>query len=216
MKLLKTKLFLLLSIFTFTLQAEPTFRLGELVIKSDQAEKFKVAADKNIKTSVSTEKDLLAMYAMPKEEQPNDFYVVEIYTRPEGKTFHNQTEQFNEFSSTAKQMIDKSQLFDVVPTFISESKEPFKLDGNYVIRFQSLTADAKNFDKIKNVLEKYRSQKQLASQGVLAVYAINLKEDKGQWKIIEIYKDKPSFDKHHESSQYKAYRTELKPLLLEL
>ena len=47
-------------------------------------------------------------------------------------------------------MIEKSQLFDVVPTFSSESKEPFKLDGNYVIRFQSLTADAKNFDKIKN------------------------------------------------------------------
>ena len=27
------------------------------------------------------------------------------------------------------------------------SKEPFKLNDNYVIRFQSLTADAKNFDK---------------------------------------------------------------------
>ena len=72
-------------------------------------------------------------------------------------------------------MIEKSQLFDVVPTFSSESKEPFKLDGNYVIRFQSLMANNDNFDKIKNVLEKYRSQKQLASQGILAVYAINLR-----------------------------------------
>ena len=84
-------------------------------------------------------------------------------------------------------MIEKSQLFDVVPTFSSESKEPFKLDGNYVIRFQSLMDNNENFYKKKNVLEKYRSQKQLASQGILAVYAINLKEDKGQWKIIEIY-----------------------------
>ena len=45
-------------------------------------------------------------------------------------------------------MIEKSQLFDVVPTFISESKEPFKLDGNYIIHFQSLTADVKNFDNL--------------------------------------------------------------------
>ena len=51
---------------TLQVQAAPFIRLGELNVKPEQLATTQQAIKENIRTSIQTEPELLAMYTMPK------------------------------------------------------------------------------------------------------------------------------------------------------
>lgn len=66
-------------------QAAPFIRLGELNVKPEQLVTTQQAIKENIRTSVQTEPELSAMYAMPQADDAQKIYVLEVYQNMEAK-----------------------------------------------------------------------------------------------------------------------------------
>lgn len=195
---------------TLQVQAAPFIRLGELNVKPEQLATTQQAIKENIRTSVQTEPELSGMYAMPQTDDAHKIYVLEVCQNAEAKQAHNQSEHFKRFAQATEQAFASKSLTPLKAQFISENKTALQLGGNYLVRFQALTAKPNHTEAIHYALAKYRT----ANESLLAVYAGTVENQDDQWRIVEIYADPESYEQHHQSEAYKNYRNELKPLLV--
>lgn len=195
---------------TLQVQAAPFIRLGELNVKPEQLAATQQAIKDNIRTSIQTEPELAAMYAMPQVDDAKKIYVLEVYQNMEAKQAHNQSEHFKRFAQATEQAFASKSLTPLKAQFISENNTALKLSGNYLVRLQALTAKPNQTEAIRHALAKYRT----ANDAILAVYASTVENQDDQWRIIEIYASPESYEQHHQSEAYKNYRNELKPLLV--
>lgn len=195
---------------TLQVQAVPFIRLGELNVKPEQLATTQQAIKENIRTSVQTEPELVAMHAMPRADDAQKIYVLEVYQNAEAKQAHNQSEHFKRFAQATEQAFASKSLTPLEAQFISENNAALQLGGNYLVRFQALTAKPYQTEAICHALAKYRT----ANDALLAVYASTVENQDDQWHIVEIYARSKSYEQHHQSEAYKNYRNELKPLLV--
>ena len=186
---------------TLQVQAAPFIRLGELNVKPEQLAATQQAIKDNIRTSIQTEPELAAMYAMPQVDDAKKIYVLEVYQNMEAKQAHNQSEHFKRFAQATEQAFASKSLTPLKAQFISENNTALKLSGNYLVRLQALTAKPNQTEAIRHALAKYRTASTVENQD-------------DQWRIIEIYASPESYEQHHQSEAYKNYRNELKPLLV--
>lgn len=193
---------------TLQVQAASFIRLGELNVKPEQLATTQQVIKENIRTSIQTEPELSAMYAMPQTDDAHKIYVLEVYQNAEAKQAHNQSEHFKRFAQATEQAFASKT--PLKAQLISENKTALQLDGNYLVRLQALTAKPNQTEAIRHALAKYRT----TNESLLAVYASTVENQDEQWRIVEIYASPASYEQHHQSQAYKNYRNELKPLLV--
>ena len=110
---------------TLQVQAALFIRLGELNVKPEQLAPTQQTIKDNIRTSIQTEPELAAMYAMPQADDANKIYVLEVYQNAEAKQVHNQSEHFKRFAQATEQAFASKSLTPLKAQFISENNKAF-------------------------------------------------------------------------------------------
>lgn len=194
-------LFLLILILSFNLQAKPFIRFGELVVKPEKVDVYREAIKEDIVDSMKLEKDVYTMGAMPKKDKLNDFYVIEIYKDADYEKVHREMPHYKKFYETTKDIFDDKKGIEIVPIFISETKDKFLLGDNNVVIIRNLKTSETDVKKIKDVFSKNYLLEKLE-----AIYVSQLKNSPQEWVVIEVYKDENSMKKSHLEENHKKYK----------
>ena len=93
-------------------------RLAEIEIDPAQLESYRIAAKKEIETSVRIEPGVLALYAVSEKDNPGRIMVFEMYTDEEAYRKHLDTPHFKAYKATTRNMVKSLKLIETVPIIL--------------------------------------------------------------------------------------------------
>jgi quinol monooxygenase YgiN len=103
-----------------------------------------------------------------------------------------------------------SVLFSAQPCAAAESVE------RPIVRIAELDIDPAQLDAYKLALKEEIETSIRVEPGVLALYAVSLKERPEQIRLFEMYRDAPSYESHLQSPHFKAYKVRTQQMVKDL
>ena len=182
--------------------ASPFVRWAELEVDPAQAAAFDTVARENASATL-TEPGVIAFHVAAEKSNVNSLRVLEIYQDEAAYRAHVQTPHFKRFSQVAQGALLARRVHDTVPIVlgaksISSSPTPH-------VRVAELDIAPKQLAGYKAaVIEEINASIQL-EPGVLAIYALSLKDAPHRLRFFEIYADVAAYRQHIASPHFKHY-----------
>ena len=88
--------------------------------------------------------------------------------------------------------------------------------GGVIVRIAELSIDPVQLDAYKLALKQEIDTSIHVEPGVLALYAVSVKEHPEQIRLFEMYKDAASYQSHLQSSHFKAYKIRTQTMVKDL
>ena len=182
--------------------ANPFVRWAELEIDAGQAAAFDTVARENA-NATWTEPGVIAFHFAAEKSNPNSVRVLEIYRDEAAYRAHVQTPHFKRFAQVAQGALLARRVHDTEPIVlgaksISSSPTPH-------VRVAELDIAPKQLASYKAaVIEEINASIKL-EPGVLAIYALSLKDAPHRLRFFEIYADEAAYRKHIASPHFKQY-----------
>lgn len=206
MKLAKFMLSMMMFAATLSAHSAPLVRYFELTTEPSQQAEFDAVGVHNLSTSIETENGTLAMYALKHSEQPNLNYVFEIYQDEAAYQTHAQSPQFKQFVELAKTAVMGRKVMETEPQFLAEKTEPIRLTQHQLkVNFAEVQVKPEWNDQFKAIVLDEMQQSLAKEQGVLAMYAVTLKDQPNEWRFFEIYADENAYSAHRASEHFQHY-----------
>ncbi|ABR74890.1 hypothetical protein CBG46_08455 [Actinobacillus succinogenes] len=186
--------------------AAPLVRYFELTTEPERQAAFDAVGVENLSTSVEKEPGTLAMYALHQTDAPNVNYVFEIYQDDDAYRIHSRSPQFEKFVETAKTAVVGRKVFETEPHFLYEKSEPLRItDNRPKVNFAEVRVKPEFNAQFKAVVLDEMQQSMAKEAGVLAMYAVTLKERPNEWRFFEIYADEQAYRIHRETPHFRHY-----------
>lgn len=191
---------------TLSAHSAPLVRYFELTAEPSQQAAFDAVGVHNLSTSIETENGTLAMYALKHQEQPNLNYVFEIYQDEAAYQTHAQSPQFKQFVEVAKTAVVGRKVVETEPQFLAEKAEPLRITQNQPkVNFAEVRVKPEWNAQFKAVVLDEMQQSLAKEPGVLAMYAVTLKNQPNEWRFFEIYADENAYSAHRASEHFQHY-----------
>jgi quinol monooxygenase YgiN len=113
-----------------------------------------------------------------------------------------QTPHFQEFRAETDAMMLRRELHEVVPVRLGAKAS---LSGQPLVRVAELTIDPAQLQAYKDAVTEEIDTSIRIEPGVLAIYAVALKEQPAQLRFFEIYADDAAYRLHIDSPHFKKY-----------
>lgn len=201
---------------TLSAHSAPLVRYFELTAEPSQQAAFDAVGVHNLSTSIETENGTLAMFALKHQEQPNLNYVFEIYQDEAAYQTHAQSPQFKQFVEVAKTAVVGRKVVETEPQFLAEKAEPLRITQNQLkVNFAEVRVKPEWNAQFKAVVLDEMQQSLAKEPGVLAMYAVTLKNQPNEWRFFEIYADENAYSAHRASEHFQYYLTATKKMVAE-
>lgn len=191
---------------TLSAHSAPLVRYFELTTEPSQQAAFDAVGVHNLSTSIETENGTLAMYALKHQEQPNLNYVFEVYQDDAAYQTHAQSPQFKQFVEVAKTAVVGRKIVETEPQFLAEQAKPLRITQNQPkVNFAEVQVKPEWNAQFKAIVLDEMQQSLAKEPGVLAMYAVTLKNQPNEWRFFEIYADENAYSAHRASDHFQHY-----------
>jgi quinol monooxygenase YgiN len=178
-------------------------RWTELQIDPAQLERFAALAQENIQQTRRTEPGVTAFYSAAEKDHPNRVRVLEVYTDTRAYQAHLQTPHFQKFRSATSQMVVNRKLFEALPVMLGA--KPQLPPPGAVVRMAELEIDPQRLDAYKAAVIEEIDASIRVEPGVIAIYALALKEQPNHLRFFEIYADEQAYLHHRATPHFQKY-----------
>jgi quinol monooxygenase YgiN/uncharacterized protein (DUF1330 family) len=182
--------------------ATPFVRLAVLEIDPLQLDAFKVAARRHAEAALRDEPGLLALHAAGEKSNPGRIHVFEMYADAAAYEAHLRTPHFQQFLAAIGPMTTSRQLFDTVPVLLGAKAV---LASSPVVRTAELTIDPAQLTAYTAAVYEEIEASIRVEPGVLAIYAVALKDTPNRLRFFELYADENAYQLHRESPHFRKY-----------
>ncbi len=182
--------------------ATPFVRLAVLEIDPSQLDVFKASARRHAEAAMRDEPGLLALHAAGEKSNPARILVFEMYADAAAYEAHLRTPHFQQFRASTTPMTTSRTLFDTVPVLLGAKPAPAP---NPVVRTAELTIDPAQLGAYTAAVTEEIEASIRVEPGVLAIYAVALKDAPNRLRFFEIYADENAYQLHRESPHFRKY-----------
>lgn len=198
-----------------TTATAPMVRLFELKAAEQHLQAFDTAGRDNMGTSVATEDGTLAMYAASLKAQPATHYILEIYRDEAAYKTHAASAHFRRYLDMAKTGVVGRKAWETNPQFLAEKPDALRVTSptQLSVRLAELTIDPSQQEAFRKIVIDEMQQSMAKEPGVLAMYAVTLKEDPAQWRFFEIYASEAACQAHRQSPHFQQYLAQTASML---
>jgi quinol monooxygenase YgiN len=189
---------------TATLEPSMAYvRWSELEIDREQLARFEMLANENIQQTRRTEPGVIAFYSRAERDRPNRLRVLEIYADARAYQAHLQSPHFQVFRTATSQMVTDRKLFEAVPVALGAKPQSSPPDA--VVRIAELEIDPGKLDAYKAIVIEEIGASVRVEPGVVAIYALALKDRPNHLRFFEIYADEQAYLGHRNTPHFKKY-----------
>lgn len=178
-------------------------RWSELQIDPAQRERFTALAADNIRQTRLAEPGVLAFYAAAEKEHPNSIRVLEVYADANAYQHHLQTPHFQQFRSATARMVADRKLFETIP--VKLGAKPSAAPATAVVRIAELDIAPSRLASYQAAVTEEIEASIRVEPGVLAIYALALKEQPNRLRFFEIYADEQAYQQHRVTPHFQKY-----------
>lgn len=187
----------------------------ELTNAPGKFENFRRLGEENIVNSLEKERGTLAMMCVSRADDENSHFVFEIYADEAAYAQHRASAHFGRFLEGGAQILTDKKQIAVTSNFIGESELirskilPASLFN--LVKISIAPQDAAKFSQIVNEEMRETIKKE---PNVLAIYALNLKDEPNEWIFFEIYADEAAYEAHRQTPHFRAYIEQSKDMVV--
>ncbi|MGR3807019.1 putative quinol monooxygenase [Pasteurella testudinis] len=189
-------------------QTAPIVRLFALQTAPDKQAQFYQTGRHNMGTSMKSEAGTLTMFALRDKQQTDLHYVFEIYRDQAAYETHVAAPHFQQYVAAAKEMIVGRDLIDADVQFISEKPNALAIlepQATPQVRLALLELKADGVAAFKAAVLAEMRTAMAKEDGVLAMYAFNVKDQPTQWRFLEVYADEVAYQAHRNTAHFQQY-----------
>lgn len=180
----------------------PFVRLAVLEIDPLQLDAFKASARRHAEAAMRDEPGLLALHAAGERSNPSRIHVFEMYADAAAYDAHLRTAHFQQFRASTAPMVAARTLFDTVPVLLGAKPA---LAPTPVVRTAELTIDPAQLSAYTAAVSEEIEASIRVEPGVLAIYAVALRDAPNRLRFFEIYVDENAYQLHRESPHFSKY-----------
>lgn len=180
----------------------PVVRLADLEIDPAQLQAFMEASRANVQTSLRVEPGVLALHAVSEKGKPTRIRVFEMYADPAAYRAHLQTPHFQKFRAGTDAMITARSLLETVPVRLGAKPQ---IPAQAQVRIAELEIAPAQLDAYIAAVTVEIDASIRLEPGVLAIYAVTLKDRPNHLRVFEIYADEAAYQAHIASPHFKTY-----------
>lgn len=195
---------------------KPVAHLFKLEVSNHDIEVFHQAGVNNLSTSYQNEDGTLAMYASKITENPNQFIVFEVYKDEYAYQQHLNSSQYQEFTNQVGTKLTQQKAFEVEPIFLKEKLASSKWIGaeHFCLKFAQILVKENEELNFKESVLKNMKASIIAEDDVLAMYALQDRNNSQRFYFYEVYNDEKAYNIHCNTSHFKTYINEIEGALV--
>ena len=181
----------------------PYVRWAELETHPAKEAAFRQAASENMAATV-LEPGVIAIHSAAEKGNPGRIRVLEIYRDHAAYQAHLQSPHFKRFAQASQSGLVARRVYDTEPIALGARPQMIFSPAPHV-RVAELEIDARHLDAYKAAVTEEIETSIEREPGVLAIYAVALKERPAHLRFFEIYADEAAYRAHIESAHFKKY-----------
>lgn len=181
----------------------PIVRLAELQVDPAQVDAFMAAAKAHVGATLQLEPGVLAFHVAAEKGHTDRVRVLEMYVDQPAYAFHLQSPHFQQFRTATQGMTLSRELHDTVPVLLGA--KPSLTNVRPMVRVAEIDIDPPRLDAYKAAVSEEIEASIRAEPGVLAIYAVSLRDRPTHLRFFEIYADDPAYRQHIASSHFRKY-----------
>ncbi|MFD1244264.1 putative quinol monooxygenase [Paralysiella testudinis] len=187
-------------------QAAPLVRIFELSVHPAEQAAFANVGIDNLSTSIRNEPGTLAMYAAQRTDRPSEHIVVEIYRDEAAYRIHADSPQFKRFAEVAKNALAGRKMWETEPQFLMEKPTALYAINNQRLKINlaEITVKPEHNAAFRKIVMDEMRQSMAQERGVLAMYAVTLKNAPNEWRFFEIYADENVYLAHRQTPHFQG------------
>lgn len=211
-KIIRTTLMRMLAAVLFTLWlaqsvfAQPTsapyVRLAEWQVGAAHLAEFRALAGEFAATAARAEPGLLALHVTVEKERPDHLRVFALYADEAAYQAHLQTPHFKMFVADTQSMLGERKRFESVPVRLGAKAT---MPADPVVRVAELEISPAALAAYVNAVTEEIDESIRVEPGVIAIYAVALKDAPNQLRFLEIYADEAAYRRHIASPHFRKY-----------
>lgn len=183
----------------------PYVRWAELEVGAGDLAAMLAAGRENTAASLASEPGVLAMHSAVEKDSPGHMRVLEIYADAGAYRAHVESPHFQKFSRDVQPMLRGRAVFETVPIVLGAKPRLPAASPSTHVRVAELEIDAAQLETYKAAVTKEIEASIRLEPGVLAIYAVALKDRPSQLRFFEVYADEGAYRQHIESPHFKEY-----------
>lgn len=180
----------------------PFVRLEDLDVDAARLKEFKAAARENAVTTLQREPGALASHATAEKDKPTRIRVFELYADAGAYQAHLRTPHFQRFRDATAKMVLARETYDAVPVLLGAKP---RMPAKALVRIAELEIDPARLEAYTAAVTEEIEASIRVEPGVLAIYAVSLKERPNQLRFFEVYADEKAYLQHLASPHFKKY-----------
>lgn len=181
----------------------PVVRLAELRIDPAQLDGFAAAARAHVDATLRLEPGVVAFHAAAEIDHKDRVRVIEIYSDEPAYQAHLQSPHFKQFRLATQGMTLARELHDTVPVWLGAKP---KLPGlRPMVRVAEIDIDPLQIEAYKAAVSEEIEASIRVEPGVLAIYAVALRDRPTHLRFFEIYADEAAYRQHIASPHFRTY-----------
>jgi quinol monooxygenase YgiN len=195
----------------------PMVRIAEIQIDPAHLDAYKAALKLEIEASIRLEPGVLTLYAVSLKDHPTEIRLFETYADQAAYNAHLQSPHFKTYKAATQGMILSLKLLETDPILLRArpAAEPTPTPApTPTVRLLELELDPLHLDAYKAALQQVIEASIPLEPGVIALYAVSLKDHPTQLRLLEIYADPAAYAAHLQSPHYKKYKAATQGMVL--
>ena len=191
--------------------AAPAVRLAELRVDPAQLDAFIAAAKEHVDAAMRLEPGILAFHVAAEKDHKDRVRVLEMYVDERAYEAHLQSPHFRRFRAATQGMTLSRELHEAVPVLLGA--KPRLPEARPMVRVAEIDIDPLQLDAYKAAVSKEIESSIRVEPGVLAIYAVCLRDRPTHLRFFEIYADDPAYRQHIASPHFRRYVDTTKPMI---
>jgi quinol monooxygenase YgiN len=192
--------------------AAPFVRLAVLDVDHAQVEAFKTASRAHISAALAAEPGILAIHEVAEKDEPDRIHVFEMYVDAKAYQSHLESPHFKRFVASTASMVTRRTLHDAWPVRLGAKPA---LPAAPLVRVAEIAVAADRLAAYNSAVSEEIDASIRLEPGVIAIYAVALKDQPEQLRFLEIYADEQAYREHIASPHFRKYVDSTKDMLLE-
>lgn len=180
----------------------PVVRLAELEVDPTQLQAFMRAAKANAQASLRDELGVFAFHVVTEKDKPTRIRVFEMYADASAYQAHLRSPHFLAFRDATDPMLLARKVFETIPVLLGAKP---RLPASSLVRLAELTIAPAALDAYKAAVTEEIEASIRLEPGVLAIYAVTLKDRPNDFRFVEIYADEDAYQRHRDSPHFRKY-----------
>lgn len=193
----------------------PILRLYHLTIESKDKQKFEDEGVRSMTTSIKNEAGTLFMMASHEDQAGTSNYVLECYQDLSHYQVHAASPQFKHYGQVAQKVLAGRAMFELTPQLVATKPEKLMVTGNnnYYLRLLALSLKNNGQARFAKALRNELKMAVAQEKGVKAALAGTLPQKSNEWRILEVYQDQATYQKHLQTEWFKDFSQQIEPLI---